>query len=71
MRRLLDAGFEIPLGRAKDVRAQLEQVGPEGAYLEGQSLLEVRETLAAFREIKSFLETVEPPSPHLQELGRV
>lgn len=53
MRTLLEAGDDLSLDRVRDVRASLRKAEVEGASLEPQELLELRETLWVVRTIRA------------------
>lgn len=65
LRSLLDEGARPPLDGARDIREAVERSSRAGASLTGEELIDVRRTLSAIREVRSFFSTRRESRPLL------
>ncbi|MHC4430435.1 MAG: endonuclease MutS2 [Planctomycetota bacterium] len=71
LRHLLDQGIRVPLAGLRDIRTLLEQFGTKQTVFEPGQLLEISDTLAASKNLKVFLDELDPEDfVHLRRMAR-
>ncbi|RMG67554.1 MAG: endonuclease MutS2 [Calditrichaeota bacterium] len=67
MQGLLESEDFIPLYEVPDVRPHLEAIRPENAFLEPRQLLDIRQNLEMFSELKRFLNRLDENTSRLRK----